>query len=55
MYWSVGNGIDVAAMGGSQHHNLVNAHRTILGLTIDAEGQLYHVENSSKHSAMQIF
>ncbi|KAK2190870.1 hypothetical protein NP493_66g06013 [Ridgeia piscesae] len=39
MYWSVGQGIDMAAMDGSQHHRLVNSDRYIYGLTIDAEGQ----------------
>ena len=55
MYWSVGNGVYVAAMDGSQHHNLVNAYRSIRGLTIDAKGRFYRVETSSKYSALQIY
>ena len=55
MYWSIGNGVYVGAMDGSQHHNLVNADSSIRGLTIDAKGRFYHVETSSKYSALQIY
>ena len=55
MYWSVGNDIYMAAMDGSQHHHLVNARNYIAGLTIDAEGQFYHMETSGKYCAMQIY
>ncbi|KAK2187858.1 hypothetical protein NP493_153g11078, partial [Ridgeia piscesae] len=48
MYWSVGNGVYVAAMDGSQHHHLVNAHSSVLGLTIDAEGS--ETSNPCKHN-----
>ena len=46
MSWNVGQGIDMAAMDGSQHHHLVNSYNYIRGLTIDAEGQLYRVVTS---------
>ena len=44
MCWKVGdNGIDIAAMDGSQRKHLVNADTNIFGLTIDTQGKLYFV------------
>ena len=56
MYLSFRGGIEVAAMDGSQHDNLVNTSQSyISGLTIDAEGWFYHVVTSGEQSAMETY